>query len=541
MAPDRWQATIVPVPDRRLVVAIVLAVAVVGSMAVVVVGQSGGLTRGEPNVDAHLPDNEVSPGTEETLEIQVQNDGTLRTGSDEEQVLTARGVTVEIDDGDPFEVRSGERAIGSIRDGETATAQHRIDVPADVDPGEYEITVDVSYAYTNRDSPSSTPQRLTATESVDVTVVVRDEARFAIGDVTTDVEPGTSGDATVTIENVGTEAAHDARVTLAGGTGVTFDGAEAEAFVGDLEVGDEGTITAEVAIEEAVSGGEKPIEARVTYDDPNGIEREATLATGSLAPAAEQSFAITDLEDTLAVGYDGTVTGTLANEGPRPVDDAVLVLEPRTDSLFVEDSRYALPELEPGEETTFRYPTDVSGQADPGPRQLQFTVEYTGTGATTLETDPISKRAVVDDRADEVTIETVENRVRAGGTDEVVLEITNERPETLSNVDAMVYTDAPLSTVDDRAFVPELAPGESAEIGFELAADAGARERTYPIEIDFEYETERGETVLSDVYQQPVEVDGDADDGGSILPGVLPVFAAIAAVAIGAGVWIRRE
>ncbi|WIV68267.1 hypothetical protein [Natrialbaceae archaeon AArc-T1-2] len=69
--------TLVPLPDRRLV----LAVAFVGTAAVVA-GQTDGLIRGEPNIDAHLPDNEVSPGSEDALEIQLQHDGTLRTGSD---------------------------------------------------------------------------------------------------------------------------------------------------------------------------------------------------------------------------------------------------------------------------------------------------------------------------------------------------------------------------------------------------------------------------------------------------------------------------
>ncbi len=531
------------------VVAVTVAVVVATLGATVVVADefsaaasSGELTRGEPDIDVFLPDNQVAVGTTTALEFQLHNDGNLRLGSQRDRVLTARGVTVELTDGGPFDVVSSKTSVASIRDGELTTATQRIDVPRDIEPGEYDVTVELRYSYTYQVSDrSGAAEQRTATETFDITVEVPDEPRFSVTDVETDVEPGASGDATLEITNVGTDTAAQTRATVTGGTGVTIDGGAAEEIIGDLAPGDSTTMTVDAAIERSVSGGLKPLDIAFTYRDGAGIEREAPSETASLAPADQQSFSIVDLADTLSVGYDGEVTGTLVNDGPRSVDDAVLIVEPQSDSLFVEDTRYALPELEPGEETQFRYPTDVSGQADPGPRQLQFSVEYTGGDRSTLTDGPISQRVVVDDRQDEFAISDDGASVVQGQSSEIELVLTNQRSETLSNIDARLYTDSPLDASNDKAFVPELAPGESATMTFEIEADEDAATEIHPVELDFEYDTERGDTKLSDTYQHPIEVVPATDEGRSILSTALPALVILSVAALGIGAWVRRR
>ncbi|RQG98083.1 COG1361 S-layer family protein [Natrarchaeobius chitinivorans] len=499
-----------------------------------------GLEQGEPNLEVYLPDNEVKPGSAETLEVNVGNDATVRTGSGE-GVTTARGVSVEIRDAGPFEAKSGETPIGPIQDGQVASAPLQIDVPQDVEPGEHTVTVQVRYAYTNRVS-SGGPQRLTASKTHRIDVVVPDEPRFEISDVETDVEPGGDGPATLEIQNVGSETANQARATITGGGGVVVDGEVAEEVLGDLEPRESTNVTTDVAIAETTSEGNKPLEVAISYRDGSGIEREARPETASLSPAPEQTFSISNVEDTLSVGYEGDVTGKLTNDGPRAVDDAVLIVEPMSDSLHVEDTRYALPELEPGETVEFAYPTDVSGTADAGPRQLRFTIEYTSGDRSTATDGPISERVVVDDRQDEFSLESVSATVGQGESAEFVLEITNERPQTLSNVDARLYTKSPLSTTNDEAFVPELEPGESAEIVFDVSAADSAPAETHPVELDFEYDTDRGDTVISSTYKHPVDVVAVEDDGGTSLGAIVVRGMALLTVAgLGVGLWLRRR
>ncbi len=394
-------------------------------------GTTETLTRGEPDIDASVPEPELVAGTETEVEMQLQNDGDVSLGVNRDLVTTARGVTFEVTDEGPFDVKSGTSSVGTLTEESPASVTQRIKAPSDLEPGEYDITVEVDYSYTRQYSE----------------------------------------------------------------------------------------------------------QAGVRDDRSGSTERTLTLVV-----ADEPRFEISNLQDTLTVGYDGEITGEVTNTGSKPVDDAVLVVEPMSDSLHVEDTRYALSELEAGAVDSFRYPTDVSGQADSGARQVRFTVEYTGDSRETQTTEPISQRVVVDDLQDEFALETVNATVKQGESSDFVLEITNQRPETLSNIDADLYTNSPLDSNNDDAFVSELEPNESATIEFDVLAAGDASTEGHPVELDFQYDTERGDTIVSDVYQQQVTVEAGEESGGLGLGSiVLGGALLLSAVGIGITVWRRTQ
>ena len=504
---------------------------------------TGQVTQGEPELNGYLPDDEVAPGTESDFVVRVQNDAHVRSGAATEAVTTARAVSVEITDEGPFDVRTGRTPIGPIPDGSLSSAEFRVTVPEDLDPGTYDIRVRIRYSVTNRQS-SSGDQRLTRSARETFEVTVTDDALFAVGNVTTDAQPGTTGEAEIELENVGSATAHGTTATITGGGGVTVDGGQAEAFLGDFDPGETRTVGVDVEVARATLGGEKPIEAAFEYADENGIERaDPRTATGRITPLAAQSFGIEALEDTLSVGYDGRISGRVRNDGPTAITDGVLVIEPASDSLVIEEERVALSELAPGETDAFEFPTDVSGQTDPGPRQVRFSLEYSNGGRETTTVGPVSERVAVDPQRNAFTVSGEAVRVTQGGSAELSLDLTNERPETLRNVNAKLYADSPLSTTNDETFLNELEPGESGEIRFNLAAAGSAMPNTYRIELDFQYDTERGDTVLSRTYQHPVEVTERADDGDDG-PSPLLVGGAVivALVLVAAGIrWRRRD
>lgn len=516
-----------------LILGVVLAA---GAGAGAVAGQ---VTMGEPDLNVYLPENEVTPGSEAELAVQIQNDAEVESGPGSEAVTTARAVRARVTDDGPFDVRTRERPLGPIPDGSMSTATFRVVVPDDVEAGTYDVDVRVRYSATYLQS-SETSQRVPRSTSETITVRVVDEAQFEITDVETDVQPGTTGETELTVENVGSEAATGVRGTFTGSETVVLGGGAAEAYLGALEPGDDRTVTVDTALDRSVSGGEKPIEATFQYRDEDGRERESRPATAALPAAGAQSFTIDDLEDTLSVGYDGAIRGTFRNDGPGTITDGVLLVEPATESLTVSEGRYALPELESGEATDFSFPTEVGGQAAPGPRQVRFSVEYANGGRSTTTVGPVSERVVVDERTGEFNLTAENAQVAAGETTDLVLTITNERPETLSNVDGRLYTDGELSSPNDEAFVDELAPGESAELRFQLSAAGGAMPKTYPVELDFQYDTANGESKLSRTYQQPVEVVESSDGDGGLA--FAPVVGALALLTALGGVrrWRRR-
>lgn len=635
--------------SRKTLVVSFTAIVIVSMLAIPATG--AGYARGEPDIEVFLPEPAVTPGEDTTLELQLLNDGNLEAGTQRGQVLTARGTTVTITDDGPFDVSTGTLSVGTIQDGATVIATPKVTVPETIEPGEYELTVRVAYSYTEYVSPKENIENSRSVrEDHTITVRVLPESRFEIVSVTGDIQPGTGGAPAVEIKNVGEETARNARATISGGGGLKFDGGIAEASLGTLEPDESVTVNLDASLPTEATRAPKPITATISYRDSNGRNQEAIATSGSIVPLPEQSFELAELDASLSSGYGGVITGTIVNEGPRPVegavihidansdafafdetqftvseldvgdtaqfqfktgidadvepgprqvtlrveyrsddgsrfesdpftrridvtnhgidivdlsetlsvgyngeikgsiitdvghpiDDGVLVIDPGSETLFVDENRYALPPLGADESVDFRYPVDVSGQADAGPRQVTFTVEYRDATGSVVQSDPITRRVVVSKRQPEFSLAAEDGTIEAGGSTTLVIEITNDRPEQLSNIDARLYAESPFDSTSDEAFVPALAPGESAELRFQLSAAAETMAKTYPVEFDFQFETEGGDTVISDTYQYPVEVQPPSEDDSGF-PFEIALVGIALVVILGAGIVLRRR
>ena len=505
--------------------------------------QADSQVRGAPVLDLFLSQRTVPSGAESSVTVDILNTGEMDIGNDlDPRVTTARGLTLEADDdGVPIEVESGPVPVGDVRtDASPVSVPLEVTVPDDVPDGEYDVEVTARYRYTFEVVPEfNTHKDRRGTDRFDVTIVVDDGARFAILDTDTDTQVGGSGDVTVELENVGDEVARDAVVTgTTTGTAATIGDGSAESFVDDWEPGENRTVTFDSTVGSGFSGGAYALSTTVEYRDANGVESTSPSARAGVVPIAEQSFTLGAVDGTLEVGYSGTVSGTLTNDGPLDVDDAVLVADSGSNRVTLGESRYALPDVPAGESVDFSFDADVSGSADPGPRQFRFTTEYT-SGDATISVDE-TQRITVDPRRPEFDLVADDPTIPAGETRRITFEITNQRPETLSSINAALYADSPLSAVNDDAFVSELEPGESTEIWFEVAAADDASVETHPVELDFRYDDERGNDRISDITQFPVDVTERVDDGG--LPIGFIVFGLLVVVgAAGALVWYRRQ
>jgi len=65
----------------------------------------------------------------------------------------------------------------------------------------------------------------------------------------------------------------------------------------------------------------------------------------SLTPESEQTFAVGDVESTLAVGDDGELSGVLTNTGTRTVDDVVLTWASEQQNVNPTETEYAVGTL----------------------------------------------------------------------------------------------------------------------------------------------------------------------------------------------------
>jgi hypothetical protein len=341
------------------------------------------------------------------------------------------------------------------------------------------------------------------------------------------------------VRNVGTDPAREASVQLSSGNSdLTFGGSpSAESFVGEWRPGETKQVTFPVNVADGAELRDYTVTGRVTYTDTDGIVQRSNELRASVRPLEEQSFSVSNVESTLRVNWEGTVTGTVTNEGPAPITDGVVVFQPASANFDASETEYAIPDLAPGESADFAFDVEVSSAADPGSRQLRFVVQYDNEDGESRSSDPLNARIAVGDERDPFTVEATESRIGAGESGRLTLTVTNAEDETLSDVSAKLFVDDPISSSDDEAFIGELGPGESAEITFEVSAGGGTFAKDYPVSVDFEYDRADGTTQVSDTFRLPVTV--EESSGGGLPFGLLVGVGAV--VLVGAAIVVVRR
>ncbi|WP_224450102.1 COG1361 S-layer family protein [Haloprofundus salilacus] len=482
----------------------------------------------DPRFEVYVPEPTLTPGAQSNLSVQLVNDA----NDVDEQVRNARNVKATLNSGGtPISVKSGTRLVGTMQDGQPATLDFRIGVPSDIESGTYDLELELTYEYDNDER---------TTDTVDVTVRVDDRARFVVTDTETDAPAGGSGTMNVTMRNVGDSVARNASVTVqTASADVRFGESEsASRFVEQWEPGETRTLQYDVNVANNANPEPYTMRATTEYENGNGESAETSPVSFGVTPLPEQSFALENVEGSLYVGEEGTLSGELVNTGETPARNVVLVFESQNSNVNPVETEYAVGTLDPGERAEFDFSTEVTDNADAGPRQFSLEAKYRNADGTQHTSDPLDVRVEIGEQRDEFDLEGVNATFAAGESGELVVEVTNERDEPLREISAKIFPDSPISADSSEAYVDELAPGESAELVFGVSVGGDALAKTYPVQMDFRYEDASGDSQLSDTYQLPVEVTGD--DGGNVSLTLLGV-GAVAVLGVGAVLYRRRN
>lgn len=508
---------------------------------------------GSPDIDVYAPNNTLDAGERTQLELTVTNGGEVdKNGPTEftDRVTTARSTSVEVESGDaPVDVDTGRIPVGSVTT-EQPSGPFAVDLTVDEDaePGTYQLPVTVRYDYTHQVDYTETEQGPTDVSYTDydrevtkhVTVRVEDGAQFRIVDVSSEAQVGASGPVRLTLQNTGNEDANDATVSLQSLSGeVTFgDAPSASRHVGAWAAGENRTVSYRATVAPDAEPEQYALQANVSYEDPSGQPHHSRALSTGVTPDPEQSFELTELRDSLHVGAEGTVSGTVRNDGPRSVDDAVLVLQTNSQNVHPLETEYALGDIDAGGERNFSFSVEVNDGADAGSQQFSYVVRYDDEEGDAHESGTLNSRVDVGEKRSTFLVEPRNASLEPGASEVVTVEVTNNDEETLRNVEAKAFASSPLSLDDDTAFVSTLEPGETAEMTFRLSASSAALEKPYAISMDFQYDTPDGETKLSESYDVPVTVDDSGGGGFSLF--LVAGIVVVGIGAVGSYVWFRR-
>lgn len=481
----------------------------------------------EPTLEVYLADNIVEPGEETSVQLEIRNeaspyedDGDVGEAPDTE----ARDVTVSLDGADtPIEVKTAETPTRTMSAQALLSEEFVIAIDETAEAGTYELEATIEYTFGEDES---------RTETVPVEVVIEEQARFDTRDVTSDLVVGDRGVVTLELENTGVENASDAVVQFDSPdpnvqtVDPTTDESElqtagSEGYVGTWEVNETTTVRAAMDVDPDAVARTYPVSATVDFRDEAGVKQSSRELRVGAKAVSKQRFTVDEVEPDLHVGEDGTIEGTILNEGPNPVESAVIVVDDGEDSIvpdieaglgsgsnvYPRRTQYALDDLEPGESKPFAFRVGVGSEAEPGPQVMEVDVRYRNVHDDIRTTDdPIDVPLDIKPERDEFDVEILNGTQAIGDSQDVSLRVTNTKDETLTDVEAKLYTNAPLDNHDDEGFIPALDPGESATVTFEVEVEDGATPQTYPLRVDFRYDDQRSNSQLSDTYRIPLDV-----------------------------------
>ena len=270
--------------------------------------------------------------------------------------------------------------------------------------------------------------------------------------------------------------------------------------------------------------------------DQNQRSRSVTR-TVDIEISDDARFRVADVDSTLRVGEEGEITGNITNIGGEDVTNAQLGFAPESENIFALETDVAVGDINAGESAEFSIPVEAGSEARAVDKQFDLPVNYRDSNGIRAEDPDPDFTASIGEKRNEFLIEPVDRTIAAGTSTELEVEVTNNRDERVTDIEAKLFADDPLDSSDDEGFVESLDAGESTTITFELNAQGGATAKTYPVSIDFRYDAANQRSQLSDSYRMAIDVT-EGEDGG--LPLEIIIIAGVVMLA-GAGYAIYRS
>lgn len=486
--------------SRTLVTLVVVALLATPGLATAAVS-------GSPDVSVSLVDDTVTPGTETTLDVVLLNSGDLESGSARNpalnsEVTTARGTTVAVASGDaPFDVTTGSQAVGTLPEGRTQQpVSFAISVPEDAEPGTYEVPVTVEYDYYSYVSESDgSRDRESVQRTFDVAVTVEEAAQFSVVDVDTTTRVGGTGTLAVTVENTGSTAATDARMSLASPSGdLTFGQADSsDRYVENWETGEQRTFEYRLSASQAAETEAYPFTLTADYERENGESRSTPPVSVPVEPRPEQDFTVLSTNNDVPIAGSGTFNLTLRNDGPAVADDASVTLTSQNADITFGESNTAsraVGNWETGETRTVTFDARASPSAQRQNYSLSASVAFEDDAGNAGQVEGLTVGLVPNPQ--QFAVVETESDVPIGDTGEYTVTMRNNGSTAIEDATVTVTSQNAAVTFGESnaasQFVGSWGAGEERTLTFDASVASSAERRDYALTAAVEYERPSG-------------------------------------------------
>jgi len=329
---------------------------------------------GNPELSATIAGtNEFAPGAETGLTVIISNSGlnthkiAIPSLPPDDLPNTAKLVTVALKSDDaPFTVKTDPQFLSDIMGGAALPATFNVKVADSAAPGTYTLPLEVTYTYLQDAEDYGDLLRYNyqkKTETLPLTVRVTPALRVEVLNVQTrSLNVGTEGYVSMTLKNIGHDAADKAVAKVARNGASPLIPTDSNAYIGTFAPGETVDVTFKVAVADSAEPQSYPLDIVVAYEDYEGKSTASRPVTIGLPVGGKIDFDVASPTVTLHPGGKSILEVVYRNAGAAKVYSAqarISAVDPFTSS---DDTAY-LGDLAPGETATARFEVSIDADA----------------------------------------------------------------------------------------------------------------------------------------------------------------------------------
>ena len=329
---------------------------------------------GNPELSATIAGtNEFAPGAETGLTVIISNSGlnthkiAIPSLPPDDLPNTAKLVTVALKNNDaPFTVKTDPQFLSDIMGGAALPATFNVKVADSATPGTYTLPLEVTYTYLQDAEDYGDLLRYNyqkKTETLPLTVRVTPALRVEVLNVQTrSLNVGTEGYVSMTLKNIGHDAADKAVAKVARNGASPLIPTDSNAYIGTFAPGETVDVTFKVAVADSAEPQSYPLDLVVAYEDYEGKSAASRPVTIGLPVGGKIDFDVASPTVTLHPGGKSILEVVYRNAGAAKVYSAqarISAVDPFTSS---DDTAY-LGDLAPGETATARFEVSIDADA----------------------------------------------------------------------------------------------------------------------------------------------------------------------------------
>ena len=329
---------------------------------------------GNPELSATIAGtNEFAPGAETGLTVIISNSGlnthkiAIPSLPPDDLPNTAKLVTVALKSNDaPFTVKTDPQFLSDIMGGAALPATFNVKVADSATPGTYTLPLEVTYTYLQDAEDYGDLLRYNyqkKTETLPLTVRVTPALRVEVLNVQTrSLNVGTEGYVSMTLKNIGHDAADKAVAKVARNGASPLIPTDSNAYIGTFAPGETVDVTFKVAVADSAEPQSYPLDIVVAYEDYEGKSTASRPVTIGLPVGGKIDFDVASPTVTLHPGGKSILEVVYRNAGAAKVYSAqarISAVDPFTSS---DDTAY-LGDLAPGETATARFEVSIDADA----------------------------------------------------------------------------------------------------------------------------------------------------------------------------------